>query len=542
MSHHPPSAAFLAQFSFNPAQDAFVRCAARFSFYVGGVGAGKTLAGAVRSLARALDQPGSLGLIGAPTYPMLRDSTQRTLFELLEGLGEGARGSELPGHGADGLKSVETAPPGSDFSRRRRTPALKSRESKGQDTLPYTYNKSEGHLSLANGSEILLRSLDEPDRVRGLNLAWFWLDEAPLCGYYAWQILKGRLRQSGYETAGWATGTPHGRDGYARDFEIERKAHHALFRASTHDNAAHLPEDYIADLGYTGALYDQEVLGLFAAFEGLVYTFQADSEGHVRERGGALGSQEPEYGDGEGLKSPQAGRDGTSVPKKPCAGTSVPRSAASWRSVIGGVDWGYTNPTAAVVFGLDGDGRAHQLDEWYQRRAPLDAVVLPALCDLTRRHGVSVWHCGPDEPEHIAALQAALQAALIREGLPCRALPANDAVRPGIQTVTRLLARREDGTFGLTVAPRCMHTIAEYQSYQYETPASGSIGRARGEVKAVSELPMKQNDHALDATRYALHTALGQPMTTRSYLATYLTPGSSSRQPLQGPVVIPEQR
>ncbi len=33
---------------------------------------------------------------------------------------------------------------------------------------------------------------------------------------------------------------------------------------------------------------------------------------------------------------------------------------------------------------------------------------------------------------------------------------------------------------------------------------------------------MKQNGHALDATRYALHTALGQPTTTRSYLATYL--------------------
>ncbi len=57
MTDYPvaPSAAFLTQFTLNPAQDAFVRCAERFSFYVGGVGAGKTLAGAVRALARALD-------------------------------------------------------------------------------------------------------------------------------------------------------------------------------------------------------------------------------------------------------------------------------------------------------------------------------------------------------------------------------------------------------------------------------------------------------------------------------------------------------
>jgi phage terminase large subunit len=178
-----------ASWSLSPVQWAFVSCEKRFSFYVGGVGGGKTYAGAVRAIVRALDSPGSLGLVGAPTYPMLRDATQRTLLELL--------------------------------------PA------------PYvaSYNKAEGHLRLRNGSELLFRSLDAPDRVRGLNLAWFWLDEAPLCGYYAWQVLKGRLRQRGFATAGWATGTPHGRDGFARDFELERRRNHALFRASTYANA-----------------------------------------------------------------------------------------------------------------------------------------------------------------------------------------------------------------------------------------------------------------------------------------------------------------
>jgi hypothetical protein len=43
----PPSAALLAS-------------AARFNFYVGGVGAGKTTAGALRALAWALDHPAAL--------------------------------------------------------------------------------------------------------------------------------------------------------------------------------------------------------------------------------------------------------------------------------------------------------------------------------------------------------------------------------------------------------------------------------------------------------------------------------------------------
>jgi hypothetical protein len=79
----PPGAALLARWTLNPIQADFLASAARFNFYVGGVGAGKTTAGALRALAWALDHPGSLGLIGAPTYPMLRDATQRAFFALL---------------------------------------------------------------------------------------------------------------------------------------------------------------------------------------------------------------------------------------------------------------------------------------------------------------------------------------------------------------------------------------------------------------------------------------------------------------------------
>lgn len=391
------------EWTLNPAQWAFVTSEARFSLYIGGVGAGKTFAGAARAIMRMIEQPGALGLIGAPTFPMLRDATQRAFFELLP------------------------------------------------RPLIQAYHKSEERLVLRNGAEVLFRSLDQPDRARGLNLAWFWLDEAPLCGYYAWQVLKGRLRQPGFATAGWATGTPHGRDGFASDFELAPRRNHALFRASTYANAHHLPPDFIAELGYSGSFAQQEVLGLFVAFEGLVYSFDASPQGHLR----------------------------------------VPPAGSQWARVIGGVDWGYTNPSAALVFGVDGDGRAWQLDEFYQRRAGLEATLLPALLDLTRRYGVGAWYCGPDEPEHIAALAA----ALAREGLPTQALRADNAVQAGIQTVAGLLAPRGDGSRGLYVAPGCLHTIAEYASYQYASAASGAAPARRD----ASEQPLKQNDHAMDA-------------------------------------------
>jgi phage terminase large subunit-like protein len=410
----------LGNLALNPVQLQFVHCVERFSFYVGGIGAGKTFAGALRAILRSALHPGSLGVIGAPTYPMLRDTTQRTFFELL--------------------------------------PAW----------LLARFSQTQQHLWLSNGSEILFRSLDEPNRLRGLNLAWFWLDEAPLCGYYAWEVLKGRLRQRGYEPFAWATGTPKGRDGFARDFELAPKPGHALFRASTRVNAHNLPPGYIEDLGYTGAFAAQEVEGQFVAFEGLVYTFDASQRGHLRK----------------------------------------PAPDQRFSRVIGGIDWGYTNPAAALVFGLDGDHRAWQLAEFYQRRASLTDVLLPAILDLTRRWDVRTWYCGPDEPEHIAVLDA----ALVGTGLPARALPAENRVAPGIQTVAGLLALRGDGSRGLYVSPSCERTIAEYGTYRY----ADALPNGRRDP---SEQPLKQNDHALDATRYALHTELGRGAHADAYLA-----------------------
>jgi phage terminase large subunit len=163
--------------------------------------------------------------------------------------------------------------------------------------------------------------------------------------------------------------------------------------------------------------------------------------------------------------------------------------------VIGGVDWGYTNPAAALVFARDGDGAFWQIAEFYQRRASLEESLLPAIVALTRAHGVEEWYCGPDEPEHIEALRL----ALARAELPARVTRAENAVRAGIQTVTGLLARRADGRHGLSISPRMTHTLAEYDQYRYATAASG---------RDPAEQPIKQNDHAMDATRYALHSEL----------------------------------
>lgn len=60
---------------------------ARFKGFSGPVGSGKSNALCREALRLAYANPGRTGLIGAPTYPMLRDTTRSMFLESLETVG-----------------------------------------------------------------------------------------------------------------------------------------------------------------------------------------------------------------------------------------------------------------------------------------------------------------------------------------------------------------------------------------------------------------------------------------------------------------------
>ena len=400
-------------FALNPIQYDFVYDdTAKYVAYIGGLGAGKSYAGGVKALRYMLEHPGSFGAICAPNYPQLRDSTMRSFF-----------GDVLP-------------------------PALVA-----------SWTKTEGVLRLKNGSECMFRSMDDPDRRRGPNLAWFWLDEGPLCGYYAWKVMKGRLRQADFPVQGWITGTPKGEDEFYEDFESDPKPNHHLYRASTLANAHNLPDGYIEDLGYTGQFALQEIEGLFVNFEGLVYELRR--EWHIGEW-------------------PGVGTDG-----------HVPRPALR----IGGIDWGFKNPAVALPIWVDHDNRAYVRDEFYQRGVGRAGIV-QACAQFTRDYGIATWYCGPDEPESIAELNAMFGA----KQLNARAVAATDDVIEGINSVRAQMALRADNTAGLLLSATCAMTRSEMRTYAYESDRH---------KRDPQEKPLKKFDHAMDALRYAVHSALG---------------------------------
>lgn len=341
-----------------PRQHQFVTDAARFPGYVGGIGAGKTFSGAVKALLR-IDKPG-LGGVFAPTYSMLRDATQRTLLGLFDQLGVG-----------------------------------------------YEFRKGENAVTIpASGHEIIFRSLDDPEKVRGPNLDWAWIDEASLVERMAWSIVIGRVRVGAAPQA-WATFTPKGRNWCWEVWERDGDTEHPLYRVRTDENPE-LPEGFAESLGYAGAFADQELGGEFVVFEGLVYPMFSRAA-HVRS--------------------------------VDCAG---------WEGTLG-VDAGVRNPSAIVTIRHAGDAR-HQEREVYRRGMGGDELKA-----AVRQEADRLGRCL--RSIEIDPSAAGLIVDLRREGYPAN--KANTAVSDGIRAVTTAL------TDGMTVDPSCVNTIAEYESYAY---------------------------------------------------------------------------
>jgi phage terminase large subunit len=399
-----------------PAQEAFVDASERFVAFIGGVGSGKTVAGACKAIAYALEHPGAVGLVGAPNRTVLRDVTQRALFDLL--------------------------PP----------------------EYIASFHQSTGELILTNGSEILLRSLDDFDHRRGLNLAFVWLDEAILCGYEAWQVIKARLRQREMPPQAWITSTPHGQDRFYRDFEAAPLPDHRLIRARTADNP-YLPQGYAESLGYTGTFALQELDGLFVARSGQVYRLRPEN-----------------------------------VAPAPPPDELV--------DVVGGIDWGYRNPLHLSVIARSG-ATALLVAEFRAVEADLLRSVVPAVIELTRQFAVATWYAGPERPENIQVVGGELHAA----GLASRVVPADDRVVAGIETVRSML---ESQPPALVIDPGCQHTLAEIADYRYPDPASLPVDAP------APEHPIKINDHALDALRYAVHSHYG-PLRQARRFSIHLT-------------------
>ena len=198
---------------------------------VGGFGSGKSRALVLRSILLAAEQPHSTGLVVAPTHRMGADVLQPVFHDVLTALGLQYKALKHP------------------------LPAFQ---------LPQF------------GSQIIVRSGDAPDRLRGLSVHFAAIDELDtIAADHArtlWGIVSSRVREGRNPSLCTST-TPEG-FGFAYSNWVEQDAcHKRLIRAKTTDNPF-LPPSYLAALRsiYPPAALEAYINGDFVALDrGRVY-------------------------------------------------------------------------------------------------------------------------------------------------------------------------------------------------------------------------------------------------------------------------------
>lgn len=229
-----------------PKQHEFHVNGAKYRFFGGGWGNGKTSAGCAEAFTLAMEYPGCTGLIARKTRPELKASTQHHFF-----------------HGGGG--NIETDWPGCP------------------DAAIRGFNKSESRLELINGSIIHFWPLDDPDKLSNLNLGWFLIDQGEEVAEEMFMMLQGRLRQQRGPRVGIVLFNPNGHDWIWRRVvnRATLKLDHSLIHAKTSDNPT-LPPDYVRDLseGMPRQWVERFLEGSFDVFSGQIWP-EFDPDIHV---------------------------------------------------------------------------------------------------------------------------------------------------------------------------------------------------------------------------------------------------------------------
>jgi hypothetical protein len=293
---------------------------------------------------------------------------------------------------------------------------------------PLLVRRTAHELELDNRSRIISLPC-EPDTVRGYaSVSILVIDEASRVPDELYRAVRPMLAVSGGRLI--CLSTPHGQRGFF--YEVWAAGGEDWKRIEVpagqvpRITAAHLEEERQA---LSTPYFRQEYECSFEALEGLVY--------------------------------PDLAR---------CVVAGIPPQDGRW---VGGVDFGFTSPFAALWGVHDRDDNLWLVGEHYCRDQPLSYHI-----EHLPRH--VRWWADPSGAGLIDEMRRA----------DFRISKGNNDIEHGIQAVH---ARLQTGRLRI-LQGCCPQLLAEAQLYRYETD---ELGRRTGK-------PLKEHDHALDALRYLI--------------------------------------
>lgn len=287
-------------------------------------------------------------------------------------------------------------------------------------------------------------------RLRGLTAAGAYVDELTLIPEEFFAQLLARLSVPGAKL--FSTTNPDGPAHWVRKKFLLRQGELNLrhWHFTLDDNPALDPE-YVASLKaeYVGLWYRRFVKGEWCLAEGAVFDMW-DENLHV---------------------------------------VDLLPQIVHW--IATGVDYGTTNPFAALMLGLGADGRLYFTREWrYDSK-----LARRSLTDIEYADRLVTWMDagGHPRPSYVVVdpSAASFRAQLHQPPFGIASTLGDNEVLPGIMTMSSLLA-----TDRLKIHRSCKGFIEEAPGYSWDEDAA---------EKGLDE-PIKVDDHSLDGGRYAVHT------------------------------------
>lgn len=300
---------------------------------------------------------------------------------------------------------------------------------------PFAERLNADELQLSNFSRIVCLPCRE-ETIRGYsNVSLLILDEAARVPDDLYRAVRPMLAVSNGRLI--CLSTPYGKRGFFHDAWARGGDDWARIMIAAEQIRRITPEFLAQERRALGeSWYRQEYCCSFEALEGLVY---------------------PDFA----RCVVEAGEPGASA-------TGVPGGRR-----VGGIDFGFRNPFAAIWGTLDGDGVLWLTGEHYARQKPLSYHARHLPRDVS-------WYCDPSGATERCELRCA--------GFVVR--PGNNALRPGIAAVS---ARLENGTLRV-LAGRCPNLLAEAELYRYSADPQ----------ERNAEVPLDDHNHALAALRYLI--------------------------------------
>lgn len=330
-------------------------------------------------------------------------------------------------------------------------------------------NETRLEISVVNGSRIFLRGWEAIESLRGQKFDFIVLDEVAMMKNF-WRNWQEVIRPTLTDTKGEGLfiSTPKGFNDFYELYSMEGKdKDFKSFHFTTYDNPF-IPKDEVdkAKQELTDDRFAQEYLADFRKTEGLVFK--------EFMRGWHLFDE---------IK-----------PNKRIIRT------------MGGVDFGFTNPAAAIEAKKDKYACYYVYERLYKE----------GMTDIQMAEYVAAldWEvCYPD-PEAPAAIEE-----LKRHRVNVRdVLKGKDSIPKGINVIRELFKQNR-----LVIHRSARNLIWELETYSYPDKKPD---------KPESELPIHENCHAIDALRYAL--MMDNSLTAEHYdLPDYFNTTETSANPAE---------